>query len=87
MLLVDDVTADKSRKMNSEVFQAILSAHNQPNASELISSPLWWCMEPNGENCVNVLIYTDVTECLKSTLVSFMYENAHTGCTSKVVRE
>ncbi len=30
------LTADKSSRMNSEVFRAILSAHIQPNASELI---------------------------------------------------
>ncbi len=34
--IYDDVTADKSSRMNSEVFRAILSAHIQPNASELI---------------------------------------------------
>ncbi len=34
--IIDDVTADKSSRMNSEVFRAILSAHIQPNASELI---------------------------------------------------
>ena len=36
LVFIDDVTADKSSRMNSEVFQAILSAHIQPNASELI---------------------------------------------------
>lgn len=30
------VTADKSSKMNSEVFQAISSAHIQQNAAKLI---------------------------------------------------
>ncbi len=35
-VFIDDVTADKSSRMNSEVFWAILSAHIQPNASELI---------------------------------------------------
>ncbi len=35
-ILIDDVTADKSSRMNSEVFRAILSAHIQPNASVLI---------------------------------------------------
>ena len=36
-LVFIDVTADKSSRMNSEVFRAILlSAHIQPNASELI---------------------------------------------------
>ena len=36
LLFIDDVTADKSSRMNSEVFGAILSAHIQPNASKLI---------------------------------------------------
>ncbi len=36
LVVIDDVTADKSSRMNSEVFRAILSAHIQPNASELI---------------------------------------------------
>uniref|UniRef100_A0A8C5MV28 Transposase Tc1-like domain-containing protein n=1 Tax=Leptobrachium leishanense TaxID=445787 RepID=A0A8C5MV28_9ANUR len=36
LVVIDDVTADKSRRMNSEVFRAILSAHIQPNAAELI---------------------------------------------------
>uniref|UniRef100_A0A8C5MJ28 Transposase n=1 Tax=Leptobrachium leishanense TaxID=445787 RepID=A0A8C5MJ28_9ANUR len=35
-LVFIDVTADKSSRMNSEVFRAILSAHIQPNAAELI---------------------------------------------------
>ena len=35
LVFIDDVTADKSSRMNSEVFRAILSAHIQPNASEL----------------------------------------------------
>ena len=35
-VFIDDVTADKSSRMNSEAFQAILSAHIQTNASELI---------------------------------------------------
>ena len=34
LVFIDDVTADKSSRMNSEVFRAILSAHIQPNASE-----------------------------------------------------
>ncbi|XDV43857.1 hypothetical protein PO909_012255 [Leuciscus waleckii] len=34
-LVFIDVTADKSSRMNSEVFRSILSAHIQPNASEL----------------------------------------------------
>ena len=36
LIFIDDVTADKSSRMNSEVFRAILSAHIQPNASKLI---------------------------------------------------
>ncbi len=36
LVFIDDVTADKSSRMNSEVFRVILSAHIQPNASELI---------------------------------------------------
>ncbi len=36
LVFIDDVNADKSSRMNSEVFRAILSAHIQPNASELI---------------------------------------------------
>ncbi len=36
LVFIDDVTADKISRMNSEVFRAILSAHIQPNASELI---------------------------------------------------
>ena len=31
LVFIDDVTADKSSRMNSEVFWAILSAHIQPN--------------------------------------------------------
>ncbi len=36
LVFIDDVTADKSSMMNSEVFRVILSAHIQPNAPELI---------------------------------------------------
>ena len=36
LVFIDDVTADKSNRMNSEVFRAILSAHIQPNAAKLI---------------------------------------------------
>ena len=36
LVFIDDVTADKSSRMNSEVFRAIISAHIQPNAAELI---------------------------------------------------
>lgn len=36
LVYIDDVTADKSSRMNSEVFWATFSAHIQPNASTLI---------------------------------------------------
>ena len=36
LLYFDDVTADKSSRMNSEVFRAKLSAHIQPNDSKVI---------------------------------------------------
>ena len=36
LVFIDDVTADKSSRMNSEVFRAMLSAHIQANVSELI---------------------------------------------------
>ena len=36
LVFIDDVTADRSSKMNSEVYRAILSAHIQPNATKLI---------------------------------------------------
>ena len=36
LVFIDDVTADKSSRMNSEVFRALVSAHIQPNDSELI---------------------------------------------------
>lgn len=35
LVFTDDVTADRSRKMDSEVYRAILSAHIQPNAKKL----------------------------------------------------
>ena len=38
LVFIDDVIADKSSRMNSEVFRAILSSHIQPNVSELIGA-------------------------------------------------
>ncbi len=35
LVFIDDVTADRISRMNSEVFKAILSAHIQPNATKL----------------------------------------------------
>uniref|UniRef100_A0A8C5Q2J1 Transposase Tc1-like domain-containing protein n=1 Tax=Leptobrachium leishanense TaxID=445787 RepID=A0A8C5Q2J1_9ANUR len=40
-VFIDDVTGDKSSRMNSEVFRPILSAHIQPNAAELIGQCRW----------------------------------------------
>uniref|UniRef100_A0A667YPJ5 Transposase n=1 Tax=Myripristis murdjan TaxID=586833 RepID=A0A667YPJ5_9TELE len=36
LVYIDDVTADGSSRMNSDVYRAILSAHIQPNATKLI---------------------------------------------------
>ncbi|MCJ8732436.1 hypothetical protein PDJAM_G00211380 [Pangasius djambal] len=36
LVFIDDVTADRSSKMNSEVYRATHSAHIQPNATKLI---------------------------------------------------
>ena len=36
LVFIDDVTAVRSSKMNSEVYRAILSSHIQPNATKLI---------------------------------------------------
>ena len=36
LVFIDIVTADKSIRMNSEVYSTILSAQIQPNASKLI---------------------------------------------------
>ena len=41
LVFIDDVTADKSSRMNSEVFRAILSAHIQPYVPELIGRHLY----------------------------------------------
>lgn len=34
LVFIDDVTADRSNKMNSEVYRDLLSAHTQPNATK-----------------------------------------------------
>lgn len=36
-MLTDEVTADRSSRMNGEVYRAVLSAQVQPNAAKLIS--------------------------------------------------
>ena len=46
LVFICDVTADKSSRMNSEVFRAILSALIQPNASVLIG----WCFTVQMDN-------------------------------------
>ncbi len=51
LVFIDDVTADKSSRMNSEVFRAILSAHIQPNASELIGRRFTVQMDNGPKHC------------------------------------
>lgn len=46
LVFVDDVTADKSSRMNTEVFRAILSAQIQSNASKLIGLRFIVQMDP-----------------------------------------
>ena len=41
LVFTEDVTADRSSRMNSEVYWAQLSAQIQPNTAKLIG----WCME------------------------------------------
>ena len=36
LVFISDVTADRSAKMNSEGYRAIISAHIQPNAKKVI---------------------------------------------------
>ena len=36
LVFIDDVTADRSSRMNSEVHGAIRSAQTQPNAAKLL---------------------------------------------------
>lgn len=36
LVFIDDVTADRSSRMNSEVHSSVLSAHVQPNGAKLI---------------------------------------------------
>ncbi len=40
LVFIDDVTADRSSRVNSEVFKAIPSAHIQPNATKTIGRML-----------------------------------------------
>ena len=44
LALMDDVTANKSSRVNSEVYRTVLSAQIQPNASKLSSSQCRWTM-------------------------------------------
>ena len=41
LVFTDDVTADSSSRMNSELYRNVLSAQIQPNASNLISQQTW----------------------------------------------
>ena len=40
LVLINDVTTDRSSRRNSEVYRATLSSQIQPNAAELIG----WCL-------------------------------------------
>ena len=43
LLFIDDVTADKRNRMNSEVYRAMLSRQTQPNAAKLIEQ--WFTVQ------------------------------------------
>lgn len=45
MVCIDDVTADRNIKMNSQGYRAIVSADIQPNATKLMDDR--WIMPPN----------------------------------------
>ena len=40
LVFIDDVTADRSSRMNSKVYRVLLSAHIQPHAGELMGQCL-----------------------------------------------
>ena len=51
-MFIDDVTADRSSRMNSEVYRALLSAKVQPNAAELIGRCFVVQMDNNPKSTV-----------------------------------
>ena len=76
LVFIDDVTADKSSRMNSEVFWAILSAPIQPNASELIGQRFTVQMDKNKQELKTVAVEAwqsitrDETQCLVMSMRS-----------------
>ncbi len=42
LVFIDDVTEDRSSRMNSEVYREILSAQILPNAAKLIGFLYFW---------------------------------------------
>lgn len=56
-IFIYDVTADKSSRINSEMLRAILSAHIQPNASELIG------------HCFTMQMYNDLKHTVKAKVI------------------
>lgn len=49
LVFIDEVTADKSSRMITEMFKTILSAHFQPNGSELFWPPFTIQMDNNAK--------------------------------------
>ena len=47
----DEVTADRSNRMNSEVYRALLSAQIQPNAEKLMGPCLTVQMDIDRKHC------------------------------------
>ena len=52
MVFIDDVTADRSSRMNSEVYRALLSAQIQQNAAKLIGQCFTVQMNNDPKNTV-----------------------------------
>ena len=46
LVIIDDVTAGRNNRMNSEVYRALLSTQIQPNAAKLIG----WCFTLQMDN-------------------------------------
>ena len=54
LVFIDDVTADRSIRMFSGVYRAILSGHNQPNAAKLIGQHIPVQMDDDPEYSVKI---------------------------------
>ncbi len=59
-VFIDDVTTDRSSRINSEVFRTILSVHIQPNATKLIGCR--WIMTLNSGLVINRYLFVYVAE-------------------------